>query len=332
MIITSYLRRNLSLLATICIVFAIMIGIPFYLYEIEKEIILYPGGLSIAIVIIYFSFDYIKYKKRYNQIQYYINNGGIDINKIDKQNDIIISKYKQIINLLQKENTKIIDSNKKEQEEIIDYYTMWVHQIKTPIAALNFLVENSEIENKRQLEVELFKIEQYVEMVLSYLRLDSEYNDFVAEKLKIDEIIKTVLKKYSTIFIEKKITLEYEKTDVIIISDKKWLEFCIEQILSNALKYSKNNGKIKIELTENALTIEDRGIGIKKDNLPRIFEKGFTGFNGRRNRKSSGLGLYLTKKALDKLGQAIHISSEINNGTKVEIIFDKRSVVKRVDN
>ena len=210
---------------------------------------------------------------------------------------------------------------------MFDYYSMWVHQIKTPIAAMNFLLDNEEVDQKI-LQQELFKIERYVEMVLTYIRLDSTSSDYVITKINLDEVVKDSVKKYATIFINKKIKLNFVSHETMIISDKKWLSFAIEQILGNSVKYSNTGGEITIETCENKLIVEDNGMGIKEEDLPRIFEKGFTGFNGRYEKKSSGLGLYLCKKTLDKLGHHIEISSKVGEGTRVEITFPKEDTLR----
>ena len=210
---------------------------------------------------------------------------------------------------------------------MVDYYSMWVHQIKTPIAAMNFLLDNEEVDQKI-LQQELFKIERYVEMVLTYIRLDSISSDYVITKINLDEVVKDSVKKYATIFINKKIKLNYVSHETMVISDRKWLSFAFEQILGNSVKYTSTGGEIKIEICENKLVIEDNGMGIKEEDLPRIFEKGFTGFNGRYEKKSSGLGLYLCKKTLDKLGHHIEISSKVGEGTRIEITFPKEDTLR----
>ena len=205
---------------------------------------------------------------------------------------------------------------------MIDYYTLWAHQIKTPIAAMRLLLQSeNSCQSKDELTMELFKIEQYVEMVLQYLRLGSDSTDFVIRKQPLDDIVREAVKKYSTTFIKKKISLEYRQTDAVVISDEKWLSFVIEQILSNALKYTYS-GKISIYLDENlpnTLVIEDTGIGIQSEDLPRVFDKGYTGYNGRKDKKSTGIGLYLCRQVMNKLGHTMSIESEVGKGTKVKL-------------
>ena len=203
---------------------------------------------------------------------------------------------------------------------------MWVHQIKIPIAAMHILLQSVEDENPalpelKEMKMELFKMEQYVEMVLTYLRMEDMSGDLQFEKVSLDKILKQSVRKYSQMFILQKIRLDYRPVERIVLTDEKWLEFVTEQILSNALKYTKNGGEIRICLEEKrgreCLVIEDNGIGIQAEDLPRVFEKGFTGYNGRADKKSTGIGLYLCKKIMDKMGHKIWIDSEVGKGTRV---------------
>ncbi|WP_306770895.1 HAMP domain-containing sensor histidine kinase [Emergencia sp. 1XD21-10] len=206
--------------------------------------------------------------------------------------------------------------------DMIEYYTLWAHQIKTPIAAMDLLLQ-SEMPGvcRDQLVMELFKVEQYVEMVLQYLRLGADSTDFRIERQEIDKIIREVVKKYSTIFIKKKISLDYQGVDAKTISDEKWLSFVLEQVLSNALKYTPS-GKISIYMDKVlpcTLVIEDTGIGIQEEDLPRIFDKGYTGYTGRKDKKSTGIGLYLCRMIMNKLGHTMTIESQVGKGTKVKL-------------
>jgi signal transduction histidine kinase len=209
----------------------------------------------------------------------------------------------------------IMNQYQNEKSESMDYYTTWVHQIKTPISVMQMILQSEDSDEHRELLVELFRIEQYVEMVLSYLRLDSTSSDFIFKQYKLDDIIRTAIRKFAPQFIRKRIKLQYEAIDCTVITDEKWLLFILEQLLSNALKYTKN-GQITISVSEDKiLRISDTGIGIAPEDLPRIFEKGFTGYNGRADKKSTGLGLYLSKKAADKLSHTLTVHSVVGKGT-----------------
>ena len=174
---------------------------------------------------------------------------------------------------------------------------MWTHQIKTPISALRLLLEGSEIPGRAGflMREELFKIEQYVDMVLTFQRLESMSSDMVLQEYDLSSLIKQAVKKYSVLFINKGLRLELGEMDIQILTDQKWFIFCLEQILSNSIKYTPNGG-ITINAKENMLSIQDTGIGIRPEDLPRIFDKGFTGYNGRMEKKSTGIGLYLCRR------------------------------------
>lgn len=220
---------------------------------------------------------------------------------------------------------------------------MWVHQIKTPIAALKLLIEEEDIpgeeapfgadrerlqqqrEKRRDEELQqLFAIEQYVNMALSYMRLGSETTDFVLRQTDLDEVIRMAVRRYARHFISKKIVLHYEETGARVLTDEKWLGFVIEQLLSNALKYT-HEGSITIGMEEGRLTITDTGIGIRAEDLPRVCEKGYTGYNGHANQKSTGIGLYLCSTILKKLGHSFTITSQEGTGTRVMIGFPEES-------
>ena len=325
-ILKSYLKKNIKVYI-LFIVFILIFFIMFYLYNLPLEALIYTGSFCFLAALIASFSDFVNYKESYKKLNFLEQNILNDLEALPKSLDIRIDYYHKIIEKLYEELEKLTQENRQKNTDMVDYYSMWVHQIKTPIAAMNFLLDNEEIDRKI-LQQELFKIERYVEMVLTYIRLDSISSDYVITKINLDEVVKDSVKKYATIFINKKIKLNYVSHETMVISDKKWLSFAFEQILGNSVKYSSTNGEITIETFENKLVIEDKGIGIKEEDLPRIFEKGFTGFNGRYEKKSSGLGLYLCKKTLDKLGHRIEISSTVGKGTRVEITFPKEDTLR----
>ena len=325
-ILKSYLKKNIKVYI-LFIVFILIFFIMFYLYNLPLEALIYTGSFCFLAALIASFSDFVNYKESYKKLNFLEQNILNDLEALPKSLDIRIDYYHKIIEKLYEELEKLTQENRQKNTDMVDYYSMWVHQIKTPIAAMNFLLDNEEVDQKI-LQQELFKIERYVEMVLTYIRLDSVSSDYVITKINLDEVVKDSVKKYATIFINKKIKLNYVSHETMVISDKKWLSFAFEQILGNSVKYSRADGEITIKTYENRLVIEDKGIGIKEEDLPRIFEKGFTGFNGRYEKKSSGLGLYLCKKTLDKLGHHIEISSTVGKGTRVEITFPKEDTLR----
>ena len=325
-ILKSYLKKNIKVYI-LFVVFIAIFFIMFYLYNLPLEALIYTGSFCFLAALVASFSDFVNYRESYKKLKFLEKNILNDLEDLPKSLDIRIDYYHKIIEKLYEELEKLTQENRQKNTDMVDYYSMWVHQIKTPIAAMNFLLDNEEVDQKN-LQQELFKIERYVEMVLTYIRLDSTSSDYVITKINLDEVVKDSVKKYATIFINKKIKLNYVSHETMVISDKKWLGFAFEQILGNSVKYSSTGGEITIETYENRLVIEDKGIGIKEEDLPRIFEKGFTGFNGRYEKKSSGLGLYLCKKTLDKLGHHIEISSKVGEGTRVEITFPKEDTLR----
>ena len=325
-IIKSYIKKNLKVYL-LFLIFIFIFVLIFYLYNLPFEALFYSSLLCFIVALIVSIIDYNNYRKSYIDLRYLESNILNSMENLPKSLDIRVKYYQKIIERLHNEVEKLkIDDNKK-MEDLADYYSMWIHQIKTPIAAINFLLDNEEIDVKvfRQ---ELFKIERYVEMVLTYIRLGSETSDYVITSIDLDEVVRENIKKYATLFINKKIKLNYVSHETYVISDKKWLGFAFEQLLSNAIKYTKSGGEISINISESKLIIEDNGIGIYEEDLPRIFEQSFTGLNGRYEKKSSGLGLYLCKKTLDKLQHKIEITSKVNKGTKVIISFPKKDMFR----
>ena len=325
-ILKSYLKKNIKVYI-LFIVFIFIFFIMFYLYNLPLEALIYTGSFCFLTALIASFLDFVNYRESYKKLKFLEKNIINNREDLPKSLDIRIDYYHKIIEKLYEELEKLTQENRQKNTDMVDYYSMWVHQIKTPIAAMNFLLDNEEVDQKI-LQQELFKIERYVEMVLTYIRLDSISSDYVITKINLDEVVKDSVKKYATIFINKKIKLNYVSHETMVISDKKWLSFAFEQILGNSVKYSSTGGEITIETCENKLVIEDNGMGIKEEDLPRIFEKGFTGFNGRYEKKSSGLGLYLCKKTLDKLGHHIEISSKVGEGTRIEITFPKEDTLR----
>ena len=211
--------------------------------------------------------------------------------------------------------------------DLLDYYTLWVHQIKTPIAANQLLVaEVVDRQLKQQLEQEIFKIDSYTNLVLQYLRLESFHDDLVLKQVQIEDLVKEIIRKYALFFIQKGLNVNLYDLDKEIVTDKKWLLVVIEQIISNSLKYTKEGG-LEIYMEGQELCIKDTGIGIKNSDVLRVFERGFSGYNGRLTQQSSGLGLYLSKKISEELGHQIRIESEVGTGTTVRIRFAQVNLV-----
>lgn len=297
------------------------------LYRLNIYAVLYAALLSSLLIIPFAAVRIIKSVNAQKQLLKILKSEEImlESNSFPETRDSEKQYYTEIIKRLAAEKQTLISDLAIKLRETDDYYTLWAHQIKTPIAAMHLLLQSDSGTFSRECEAELFKIEQYTEMALGYIRLESGTNDFVITACDTDRIIKSVLKKFSKQFILKKLTLDYKETGLTAVTDEKQLGFIIEQIISNSLKYTKK-GTISVYSKGNSIFISDTGIGISGEDLPRIFEKGYTGYNGRTDRKSTGLGLYLCRRTADKLGHTLRVSSEIGKGTLAEIDLTPLSI------
>ena len=209
-----------------------------------------------------------------------------------------------------------------QKDDLNAYFLMWLHQIKTPMTVSKLLLDKPDESTTSKLKMQLMYIEQYINMAMNYLKMIDHSTDMDITQVNLDDIIKNLLKKYSLLFIHNHISLDYQSNAKYVVSDSKWLTILIEQILSNALKYTEN-GKISIQYLEDkhALEIKDTGIGIRSEDIPKIFDRGYSGFNGRMNEKSSGLGLYLAKKISERLNIQIEVESKLSKGSIFRLVF-----------
>ena len=227
------------------------------------------------------------------------------------------------------DNERLLNENRNLKSEMLNqkddlnaYFLMWLHQIKTPMTVSKLLLEKPDETTNTKLKMQLMYIEQYISMVMNYLKMIDYSTDMDITQVNLDDIIKNLLKKYSLLFIHNHISLEYQSNVTHVISDSQWLTILIEQILSNALKYTEN-GKISIQYLKDkhALEIRDTGIGIRSEDIPKIFDRGYSGFNGRMNEKSSGLGLYLARKISERLNIQIEVESKLSQGSIFRLVF-----------
>lgn len=298
--------------------FTAIFAIVFLLYNIETEAVLYAAGLCLLLAAAVLIPHFFRCRRKHEDRSLLRRDIRWKYEDLPKPANLAESDYEAMIRDLGRLLETAETEHAAERRESLDFYTTWVHQIKTPIAAMKMTLESEDTEQNRALMSELFRIEQYAEMVLSYLRLGSESTDYVFREHELDKIIREAVHRYAPQFVRRRIRLVYEGTDVRVLTDEKWLLFIIEQILSNSIKYTSEGGTVAITVTpDKLLRIEDTGIGIAAEDLPRIFEKGFTGYNGREHKKSTGLGLYLCKTAADRLGMKIAADSEPGIGTAI---------------
>lgn len=289
----------------------------FWLYGLPGEAIAYLLCLCCIGTSFWAVLSFVRFWRKHKILRKMEEAIFVTAEDLPETTTLIEEDYQHLIQRLVRENRQRQAAADSMLEDLTSYYTLWVHQIKTPIAAMYLLLQAGP-DRATEMEIELQKIAQYVDMVLQYLRLDSTDKDLVLQRCQLDAVVRQTVRKYAKLFILKKIQLVFQETKWEVLSDEKWLCFLLEQLLSNALKYTPEGGKISIFLEgETNLVIADTGIGIAPEDLPRVFEKGFTGNNGRMDKKATGIGLYLCRRVTNLLGHTISIASEPGVGTQV---------------
>lgn len=294
--------------------FSLIFGTVFLLYDQQTEAVLYASAICASAAAIAVTLHFLRFRRKYLERQRLAENIFLMTESLPDPSSPLEEQYIEMLERLRSFSYENQNRYQRERSDSIDYYTTWVHQIKTPISVMQMILQSEDTEDYRTLSAELFRIEQYVEMVLHWFRLDSDSNDLVIETVELDKVIRKAVRKYAPQFIRKKIRIVYEGSECKVVSDEKWLTFILEQMLSNAVKYTES-GSVSISVTDNILKVADTGIGIAPEDLPRIFEKGYTGYNGRADKKSTGLGLYLCRRAADKLSHKIYAESKVGRGS-----------------
>lgn len=308
-------RKAFLLLFLFCLIFLVS----FLLYRLPIGAVLYPVSVCFLLFVIFLSWDCKKAYDKHSRLKEMQTLSAALMESFPAADGTEEEDYQQIICLLREEQRMLRSDMNARYADMTDYYTVWVHQIKTPITSMRLHLQKEDSPLSRRLSSDLFRIEQYVEMVLTFLRLDSDTTDYVIKEYDLDTIVKQSVKKFSGEFISRKLRLEYEPLHTSVVTDEKWLSFVLEQLLSNALKYTPE-GFITIRMeAPKTLCICDTGIGIAPEDLPRIFEKGYTGYNGRDDKRASGIGLYLCRRILNNLGHSITAESEPGKGTTMRI-------------
>ena len=310
-----FLRQNWLILLSLVLFFGIF-TLVFSLYDLETEAVAYATGLCALVGGIFLAIQFGRFCQAHHKRRHILANIELEFDSLPSARTLAEEDYQEMIRALGNLCTLHQTQWRQERQESLDYYTTWIHQIKTPISVMQMTLQAEDTEEHRELLAELFRIEQYVEMVLSFVRLGSGQSDLVIREQFLDNIVKQTIRKYASQFIRHKLRLVYEPTDAVVITDEKWLQFILEQLLSNAVKYTRAGGTITISVSpDKRLSVADTGIGIAPEDLPRIFEKGFTGYNGRADKKATGLGLYLAQTAAKKLNCTLTAQSQPGVGS-----------------
>ncbi len=314
-----YLQSKLGGLL-LFLVFAGILAVSFLLYHLPAEAVLYPAALCVLLGILVLVIDFIHVRRRHAVLQ-----GLKEMDtELPEVRDIEAKDYREIVRLLREANREARTRAETDMAAMVNYYTLWVHQIKTPIAAMRLRLQEEDSDTARALLSDLGRIERYVSMVLTYLRLENGATDYVIKETDLDSVIRPVIRQFAGEFISRRLKLDYTPVEKTVLTDGKWLSFVVEQLLSNALKYTPS-GSVSISLEGPAtLVIRDTGIGISPEDLPRVFERNYTGLAGRMDTRASGIGLSLCKQVCDNLGHGISVESIPGEGTAVRVDLSTR--------
>ena len=344
-LLISYLKEKLPVVgvyAVMLVIFCIL----FWLKEVPFDVIEYGAELSAIWLLFVGALNFWFYRKRYQSLLDLSAALPHELKEFPDPKSRIEAEYQEITETIFAWREMLENEVLLSKKDASDYYSLWVHQIKTPISAMHLLIQSFEeqamefeghaeetLDFLNEMKMKIFQTEEYVGMVLSYLRMEDMGNDLKFQWYPIGDIMRQAVRKYSQIFILKKIHLNFQDSRQMVLTDEKWLLFVIEQILSNALKYTSSDEvrppkaeSISLYIKGTELVVEDTGIGIAPEDLPRIFERGFTGYNGREHQKSTGIGLYLCKTIIQKLGHRIRAESRVGVGTKIYISLERENV------
>ena len=317
-------RRGMLLWGFCCLIFTVS----FALYGLPLGAVLYPAALCAAAGGIILLLSLRKSRAVCQELSLMQHHPADLPDELPAAQSPQEQAYQALLLALHADRQKLKSNMNARYHDMTEYYTVWAHQIKTPIAAIRLALQNEDTPLSRRLTGEVGRVEQYVQMALTYLRLGSDSSDYVIRSCALDDIVRPAVRRFAGEFIQRKIQLNYQILNYTVITDEKWLGFVVEQVLSNALKYTPQ-GSVSIYMEpEGVLCIRDTGIGIAPEDLPRVFEKGYTGYNGRSHRKASGLGLYLCREILTRLGHSVSAESQVDHGTTIRIDLRQHKTIQ----
>lgn len=317
-------RRGMLFLGFCCLIFTVS----FALYGLPLGAVLYPAALCAAAGGIILLLSLRKSRAVCQELSLMQHHPADLPDELPAAQSPQEQAYQALLLALHADRQKLKSDMNARYHDMTEYYTVWAHQIKTPIAAMRLALQNEDTPLSRRLTGEVGRVEQYVQMALTYLRLGSDSSDYVIRSCALDNIVRPAVRRFAGEFIQRKIQLNYQMLNYTVITDEKWLGFVVEQVLSNALKYTPQ-GSVSIYMEpDGVLCIRDTGIGVAPEDLPRVFEKGYTGYNGRSHRKASGLGLYLCREILTRLGHSVSAESQVDHGTTIRIDLRQHKTIQ----
>lgn len=329
--IKKYLKDKLYLIISFLVIYFILILI-FMAFKINLQVIIVSSMLLFCFLIIILTIEYFKKKGFYTNLLSNIealDKAYLVLETINKPNFYDGELLYQAVYEINKSMNEFIKTLEKQMLDFKEYIEMWIHEVKIPIASLTLMAHNHKDKFDKKALEQLKKIENYVEQVLYYVRSENAEHDYLINKVSLDKVISNVALKNKDDLLANKITLKVDHVNYQVFTDSKWLEFIINQVINNSIKYKRNisDSYIKItvkdEMDKTTIIIIDNGIGIPSTDLPKIFEKSFTGYNGRIKTKSTGMGLNICKNLCEKLGHKIYAESELNKYTKIYIVIAK---------
>lgn len=315
----SYLKYRWTLIALWLLTLGVLFGLS-ALNGLDRSYVRYAALLVSFFFLLLMLISATPYFRRRRLLRRMTEAGERLVSALPEPGNALERDYQALIQGLIAEQAEMRRQLTGAQNEQLSYYTLWVHQIKTPIAAMQLVLGGADDERSRTLARELFKIEQYADLALRYAKMTDMSADLVIERFPLEPVVREAVKKFALLFVHQRLSVSVKLPELTVTSDRRWLLFIIEQLLSNAVKYTKAGG-VRIFARMGALVIEDTGIGIRPEDLPRIFERGYTGYNGRLDARASGVGLYLARRAADALGVRIEASSTLGRGTAMTLRF-----------
>ena len=316
-----YLKSRLGVLLLFA-AFAGILAFSFVLYHLPAEAVLYPAALCLVLGAVVLAVDFLRVRRRHRLVS-----GLSEMeSELPEAAEIEAADYREIVLRLREMNRELTTRAETDRSAMVDYYTLWVHQIKTPIASMRLRLQDEDTALARSLLADLGRIERYVSMVLTYLRLEEGASDYVIRETDLDGVLRPVLRQFAGEFISRRLKLDYTPVDAKVLTDEKWLSFVVEQVLSNALKYTPERTVSVYMESPSVLCVRDTGIGIAPEDLPRVFDRNYTGLAGRMDRRASGIGLNLCKRVCDNLGHGLSIESEPDRGTTVRLDLGTRKL------
>ncbi len=317
--IRAFLQYRLSLIAFALISMALMLSV-LALAGQDMRVAWYCAlimGFVLLCVLLIDAGRFFRQRRLLEHMQH-MRSIAVAMRSLPEPQDELQTEYTRLLSRLNDELAAANRSIVGAHSESVEYYTLWVHQIKTPIAALKLALAQQDGVKPQVVERELFKIEQYADLALRYIKLDDIASDTVIERFEVDAVVREAVKKYALLFVHKHLKVNLDNLCCEVTTDRRWYLFIVEQFISNAVKYT-NTGSVSIFMDADELVISDTGIGIRAEDLPRIFEKGYTGYNGRLYERASGIGLYLAKKCAGALDISLRVESVLGEGTRAFI-------------